>query len=165
MLRPLLKQKGLIMIVRINGNAYELAEKAELKTELKTEFLALMFPVGYVMILATNINPNHTIGGTWQKIKSGKFLEATENDGELKNEVLPGLPNIYGELGLDDMISHVLSGAIQNTGKHFNYDANSKFSGNGIYAAINASLSSPIYGRSSTVQPSSIKVAMWIRVA
>ena len=164
MLRPLLKQKGLIMIVRINGNAYELAEKAELKTELKTEFLALMFPVGYVMILATNINPNHTIGGTWQKIKSGKFLEATENDGELQNEVQPGLPNITGH------------GAWGDDGQYFYFDgcfyyvngsrARTARAGFGRYCIrMDASRSSAIYGRSSTVQPSSIKVAMWIRVA
>lgn len=147
------------MIVRINGNAYELAEKAE----LKTEFLALMFPVGYVMILATNIDPNKTIGGTWQKIKSGKFLEATEDAGQLKVEVQPGLPNITGDTG---------GGIIEEGSPHpsgcFWTDWSLRHGHNyGLDHPIfmDASRCNPIYGRSSTVQPSSIKVAMWIRVA
>lgn len=149
------------MIVRINGHAYELAEKTELKTELKTEFLSLMFPVGAVMILTTDVDPNKTIGETWHKIKTGKFLEATENNAELKQEMQPGLPNATAN--------------IQQSCKHgqgslpvMRRRESNQFSGywsRGWRYEFNLSYASPIYGRSTTVQPSSIKVAMWQRIA
>ena len=126
-----------------------------------------MFPVGYVMILATNINPNRTIGGTWQKIKSGKFLEATENDGELKNEVQPGLPNITGHGAWGDNVKYFhLDGCFYYYVESSRAIARIAIEGKcRYYIRMDASRSSAIYGRSSTVQPSSIKVVMWIRVA
>lgn len=125
------------------------------------------------MILATNIDPNKTIGGTWQKIKSGKFLEATEDAGQLKVEVQPGLPEIYGSIPNEVNIGN---GNFNGNGAYWD-NGNRYICNKGVVPRQNywklyvsniqfsASRYNPIYGRSSTVQPSSIKVAMWIRVA
>ncbi len=100
------------------------------------------------------------------KIKG--FLEYTTNTSELGKLTQAGLPNITGSYS--DSTSRIgkltsRSGAITITTAHsinFGDGANSSEHVNSIN--FDASKSSPIYGRSSTVQPQSIKYLIYIVV-
>lgn len=73
-----------------------------------------------------------------------------------------GLPNITGSIGLDMGIWHN-SGAFSRSGSGIMIGGSGLWNQNSAYADFNASRSSGIYGKSSTVQPPAIKVNFIIK--
>lgn len=88
-----------------------------------------------------------------------RFVEGGSVSGETKEA---GLPNITGEIGVDDGTVNKLVGAFYRKGD-YDYDALSN-SGGGIIAGFDASRSSAVYGKSDTVQPASIIMMYIIKI-
>ena len=162
-----------------NAGAFEvnrdlLAEVARAKTkeeelqENLSVYVGFVYPVGSIFTtLNADFDPNVTFVGTsWEKIKSGLFLEATEDSDEVGNEMEPGLPNItawsqffhfpvtwtYGSFVGGNYGPAVGGGGYE--GRRFMAEI-----------SLDASVSSAVYGRSEVVQPASIRCFMWKRVS
>lgn len=75
-------------------------------------------------------------------------------------KVEAGLPNIKGEIGLDDRMTYYLTGAFYKTGTR--HDTGTQYSEYGFDVGFDASRCNSIYGRSNTVQPPVIKTMFCI---
>lgn len=133
------------------------------------KLLNLFYPVGtYYISDNSSFDPNSEWGGTWTKIENGRFLQSTTGT-DVGTTVEAGLPNITGKFYGDEVSRDVAitrTGAISGAGGvgHFTGGANyNYYLSNGF--TFDASKSNAIYGRSSTVQPPSIKVNIWKRVS
>ena len=132
-----------------------------------------IYPVGSLFITVTDIDPNVHFGGKWRKETGDKTIWLSES-GAGEN-LSAGLPNIYGEWSaFTEQIQYGPYGSGSPTGA-FKYIYNQgwvNIQGSGRpglsqvpRVGIDASVSSSIYGNSSTVQPKAIKVYCWIREA
>jgi hypothetical protein len=119
-------------------------------------------------------NPNIQWGGTWEKIETGRILQATQVNSEVGTRVAAGLPNITGQwsTGWNQPVRgfHNLtaSGAFYvdtDTSKPGRITAEDANGGSSRYPGFDASGSNPIYGNSDTVQPPALLVVMWHRIA
>lgn len=139
-----------------------LAIYTQAKNNVDIAALNVSFPVGFVFISTqADFDPNVVFEGTtWQKIKSGLFLESSDAPG---NEVAAGLPEIEGTIENVQRASYPTTGAFTCEEK-----GASGWSGNvaGLSNIIfKASDSNAIYGASTTVQPAALRVVMWERTA
>lgn len=128
------------------------------------EIVNFLFPVGTVVSIATTTKPSYMQYGTWTEIASGRVLMGGNNPGET---IEAGLPNITGEVG-----------CFRTEGNYSSFTevfakgstlSGGAFTGSreitGIRANFNASRSSSVYGRSSTVQPPAYVVKFYRRTA
>lgn len=107
----------------------------------------------------------------------GRFLETDTTPGTVKEA---GLPNITGILGSDSLVNDYTSEPITSADEHFsgafravnfqNYYVGTYYTGKASNWApgsilFDASLSSPIYGGSTTVQVASVTVRRFIKAA
>ena len=130
----------------------------------------IVYPVGSVFItfdggaVPSVLFPNTT----WERIKSGLFLQAEDLSDRMGLEIAAGLPNITGTL--NDIYTGVgavaSSGAFKMTTRGVAF-AVTTASGNiaATWFSYNAARSNAIYGNSDTVQPPAICCAMWKRTA
>ena len=130
------------------------------------------YPVGHIIIsLNPNYNPNNQIQDTkWQLIEEGRFLQATTNSSRVGEKVIAGLPNITGEFGTGGASKMLYGTSTKGVFQNVDQIGQSGALSNGLndrvgHIRFNASLSNKIYGRSNTVQPDSIRVYMWQRIA
>ena len=121
-------------------------------------------------------SPAALFGGTWEEIASDRVLMGASRSHAAGTTAEAGLPNIAGSLSetSNDGKTTPFRGnknAISSIGALAVTEANSPFCGYGGYEgsaydiSFDASLSNPIYGASSTVQPAAYFVHIWKRVA
>ncbi len=135
------------------------------------------YPVGsFYETTNVNFNPNIQWGGTWEKIETGRILQATQVNSKVGTKVEAGLPNIMGKwyTGWNQPVRgfHNLTatGAFYRDtdttkpGRVTAEDANANNSATCGYPSFDASGSNPIYGNSETVQPPALLVVMWHRI-
>ena len=101
-----------------------------------------------------------SVNNTVRLPKISNILQGTTNPNTLGNLTEAGLPNITGSFGLPDDRNVSPAGAFtsSNVSGYNCQDA----SGDGKRISFSASRSSSIYGKSSTVQPETIKVLYYI---
>ena len=127
-------------------------------------------------ISVDSTSPAALFGGTWEEIASDRVLMGASSAHAAGTTVKAGLPNITGSLSetSNDGKTTPFRGnknAISSIGALAVTEANSPFCGYGGYEgsaydiSFDASLSNPIYGASSTVQPAAYFVHIWKRVA
>ena len=127
-------------------------------------------------ISVDSTSPAALFGGTWEEIASDRVLMGASSAHAAGTTVKAGLPNIAGSLSetSNDGKTTPFRGnknAISSIGALAVTEANSPFCGYGGYEgsaydiSFDASLSNPIYGASSTVQPAAYFVHIWKRVA
>lgn len=127
-------------------------------------------------ISVDSTSPAALFGGTWEEIASDRVLMGASSAHAAGTTVKAGLPNIAGSLSetSNDGKTTPFRGnknAISSIGALAVTEANSPFCGYGGYEgsaydiSFDASLSNPIYGASSTVQPAAYFVHIWRRVA
>lgn len=132
------------------------------------DLLNVIYPVGSIYLsIDDNFIPSTAFGGVWEKIQTGRYLQATDTGAGA--EVAESLPNIRGQVstgggyGFDAFGS--FSGALKSIGVKQYYRANTLQSAvgeaNGL--KLDASNSNPVYQDGAKVQPDSIKVIMWKR--
>ena len=121
-------------------------------------------------------SPAALFGGTWEEIASDRVLMGASRSHAAGTTVEAGLPNIAGSLSetSNDGKTSPFRGnknAISSIGALAVTEASSPFCGYAGYEgsvydiSFDASLSNPIYGASSTVQPAAYYVHIWRRVA
>lgn len=61
----------------------------------------IIYPVGSIYLsMDDNFNPNIVFGGKWEKIQTGRYLQACENgSGELVDESVPNITGAVGQNG------------------------------------------------------------------
>ena len=138
--------------------------------------LSAAYPVGSIYQSTDPTSPAALFGGTWEEIASDRVLMGASSTHAAGTTVKAGLPNITGSLSetSNDGKTTPFRGnknAISSIGALAVTEANSPFCGYGGYEgsaydiSFDASLSNPIYGASSTVQPAAYFVHIWRRVA
>lgn len=119
-------------------------------------------------------SPAALFGGTWQEIAQNRVLMGASYAHAAGTTVEAGLPNITGSLIETEAESSPFrgskaslskSGALKFTEVNTDWGGYSKLSGSAYNIKFDASLSNPIYGRSTTVQPAAYYVHIWKRVA
>ena len=124
--------------------------------------LQSIYPVGSLYIGTTDTCPIANLFGTWEKVSQGRVLQGVSGGQVAGATIEAGLPNITGTLstrGANGKASGAF--AISGTNQVANYDSgtsNASFD-------FNASRSSSIYGKSTTVQPPAYLVNIWKRTA
>ena len=132
------------------------------------------YPVGSIFQTVSTTSPAALFGGTWQEIAQNRVLMGASYAHAAGTTVEAGLPNITGSLieaeadsspfrGSKASLSK--SGALKFTEVNTDWGGYSKMSSSTYNIKFDASLSNPIYGRSSTVQPAAYYVHIWRRVA
>ena len=121
-------------------------------------------------------SPAALFGGTWQEIAQNRALMGASYAHAAGTTVEAGLPNITGSLsetsndgkttpfrGNKNAISSI--GALAVTEASSPFCGYAGYEGSAYDISFDASLSNPIYGRSTTVQPAAYFVHIWKRVA
>lgn len=127
-------------------------------------------PVGSIYQSTDPTSPAALFGGTWQEIAQNRVLMGAGSSHAAGSTVEAGLPNITGRAGPDEQAGFYnvnrpnAYGAFYGGGKSYDWAA-SGTSTPGKDLCFDASLSNPIYGRSTTVQPAAYYVHIWRRVA
>ena len=130
------------------------------------EIIDLIYPVGTVYTsLDSAFDPNTVWGGVWQMIESGRYLRAANGGAGTKHS--ESLPNITGTFASGGYNNSWNTGAFAQ--QQFGGDIIPATS-NGSYRMVvvrnlDASRSSAVYGKSTTVQPHSVKAFVWKRTA
>lgn len=172
-------------LVPINDNGVKLLDGSVLEVGgIYDEFInhIVGFKEGYPNLFCTEEEWNTSIskygvcgkfvyveGASLRLPKIIGFIEGTLDATELGNLIEAGLPNITGEsnIGGNAPKAVLSSGALRQVRYQLNSVVNATSSDISDLAqtALDASLSNPIYGKSTTVQPQSIRVYYYIVVA
>lgn len=128
------------------------------------------YPVGSIYQSTDPTSPAALFGGSWEEIASDRVLMGASSAHAAGTTAEAGLPNITGSVGryTSDMWDGVdrQKGAFTATGStSMSFYSSTGSAGKGSYINFDASRSSTIYGRSSTVQPAAYYVHIWKRVA
>lgn len=145
---------------------------AEAKSSINTnlENLKAIYPIGSVYIGTQNDCPMKTLipDSEWRLVSSGRALW-TGNGSNGNNTIEAGLPNVAGTFNAATRGDFRLSGAIYDTGTQCSWffeggDWKEDSTRSRVFG-LDASRSSSIYGKSSTVQPPAYIVNVWRRTA
>lgn len=118
-------------------------------------------------------SPAALFGGTWEEIAPDRVLMGASGSHAAGTTAEAGLPNITGSVGRFTSGQYWSydpdrsQGALSTSGGSSNagFSSDSGSSGNRWYIDFDASKSSAVYGRSSTVQPAAYYVHIWQRIA
>lgn len=145
-----------------------------------SNFLLAAHPVGSIYQTTSPENPSVTFGGgTWEKIAQDRALMGASDTHPAGTTVEAGLPNITGEYTKRKVINSANSvyNDTQKAEKAFKVITsdtalnsiqlvtNSASNTGGENVIFDASLSNPIYGASTTVQPPAYFTYTWLRTA
>ena len=179
-----IKQKTATINIYRNGESNPRATLNLLKLSVEQQQSGGGVPVGTIIAWPGSNHP--TEGGTWllcngqsaaayPQLKAivgstvpnlnARFLEGTTGTPRSFKEA--GLPNITGStVGVAEWSAHLTSsGAFYNSTNTAKVSPGGQYSQTGWYSSFNASRSSAVYGRSSTVQPASYTVRYYIKAA
>lgn len=131
------------------------------------------FEVGDVLQTTSSVSPAARFGGTWEEIATNRVLMGASSSHAAGTTAEAGLPNITGSVGRFTSGQYWSydpdrsQGALSTSGGSSNagFSSDSGSSGNRWYIDFDASKSSAVYGRSSTVQPAAYYVHIWRRIA
>ena len=130
-----------------------------------TSLLEALYPVGSLYIGTQDECPLVTLGiGTWTKLNSGRLLQISDASHEANSTIEAGLPNITGAFNCDSK-SRGASGAFWLYNTAVVRDSYSSTYDTLTEYHFDASRSSSIYGKSSTVQPPAYVVNVWRRIS
>ena len=124
-------------------------------------------PVGSIYLTIKDDNPSAKFGGTWEKLPSSVCLQTADTTHGAGTTIAAGLPNIMGQYG-------VHWGVINPAKNNGCFKANTDLAtapvgaqdGQGAQTGtFDASRSSAIYGKSTTVQPPAYALIAWRRTA
>ena len=147
----------------------------QLKDKNGNPILVNPYPVDSIYISTSPTSPSLIYGGTWEKIGTDRVLMGASADSKLKQTVDAGLPGITGSMSSMSWNKPVgfynmgTSGAMYNVNTYPEGRVTCEDtywgagSGSASLFGIDASRSSAIYGKSTTVQPAAYYVYFWRR--
>ena len=124
-------------------------------------------PVGSIYLTIKDENPSAKFGGTWEKLPASVCLQTADTTHGAGTTIAAGLPNITGQYG-------VHWGVINPAKNNGCFKANTDLASAPVGAqeepgaqtgTFDASRSSAIYGKSTTVQPPAYALIAWRRTA
>lgn len=136
--------------------------------------LELLFPVGAVYFGTMSVCPLQTLGiGTWQALPQDKVIQIAGTRGSVGDTLNAGLPNITGSFGsgweaiVNTDVGNISANGLfaGSTGQSYGWHGFTQHEGRMMSVKADASLSNPIYGNSSTVQPDAYLLNGWRRIA
>ena len=170
--------------ISVQANSQTISQ-GDIKDVRPTGFLSIIdmiYPVGSIYIsLDKDFDPNNAWQGTtWELLKEGLFIEATQNNEKVGMEIQAGIPNIKGDTvtscwGNTNGCNYRPNGAFRIKDDKDYYDLPHPISwafldGGNNYTILvkggymDASLYNSIYKDDcNTVQPNSIKAKVWKR--
>ena len=151
---------------------HTLQETIDLAVKLAVQKAKLdMHPIGKTWLTFGDENPADIVGGVWERVKT-YCLQCSDDDHAAGTVIEAGLPNIKSE-GSPYVYQYTPNG-VSNTPLNsgcLTWNNNGGGVQTGQYSGtgsgnfyIDASKSSPIYGKSETVQPNSIIINVWKRI-
>ena len=145
------------------GSFYTRAEVDELLKSVNP------FPVGSIYQSTDATSPASLFGGEWEQIASERVLMGASSTHKAGRTVNAGLPNIKGSISRIVKTTGVTepsaSGPFSTKSDIYSSGYESGSSGGYFTMSFDASKSSSVYGKSSTVQPAAYYVYIWHRVA
>lgn len=154
-----------------NVDAQGFYSKAEVDALLKN-LNVCPFEIGDILQTTSSVSPAARWGGTWEEIAPDRVLMGASGSHAAGTTAEAGLPNITGTLlGIYHTdtwnTTNYTSGAFTRNSDSL---SSTREGDAGYYTrfgqyTLNASRSSAVYGRSSTVQPAAYYVHIWHRVA
>lgn len=169
--------------ISVQANSQTISQ-GDVKDVRPTGFLSIIdmiYPVGSIYVsLDKDFDPNNTWQGTtWEKIKSGIFLEATTDINQVGQEIEAGLPELHAYFetrtfngnGINSMTYKDNSSTPPDKSMlelqgWFRHNPPIETSNNNFGASVadlRASRENPTYGKSDTNQPHSIRCFVWKR--
>lgn len=143
----------------------------DLDLQLKHAIGDMLHPLGSVITLANDTNPNDLFDWqTWVEIGAGRTLQGVTTGQTAGSTVEAGLPNLTGTFG-GWMLGNNLTPTGDGVFSQVSYTASypSSETGRGTYKGIKLDASKngadPVYGKSDTVQPATYLVHFWKRTA
>lgn len=157
-----------------SANAASTAFVANVKSLLEQQItsalntkLAALYPVGSIYVGTQSTCPLASLisGSTWTKVPSSRVLQTSSSNHAANTTMEAGLPNITGTFfGENDAGNYTYTGAFYKTSTGNKRGIGSTDSDN-YQTGFDASRSSSIYGKSTTVQPAAYIVNVWRRTA
>lgn len=124
-------------------------------------------PVGSIYLTIKDENPSTKFGGTWEKLPASVCLQTADTSHGAGTTIDAGLPNITGSF-YGDMVSRdtavTATGAFGFGGGKGHFTTSNAYNLNNGFT-FDASRSSAIYGKSTTVQPPAYALVAWRRTA
>ena len=141
-------------------------------TAFVKSILSTLYPVGSTYITTASTCPLATLisGSTWELVSSGRVLQGADSGHSAGTTIEAGVPNITGTFVAyvrnyaDKSQGLSTSGAFTESKRGGNSGVTGSNCSNYLYT-LNASRSSSIYGKSSTVQPPAYVVNIFRRTA
>lgn len=129
-------------------------------------------PVGSIYLTIKDENPSTKFGGTWEKLPASVCLQTADTTHGAGTTIAAGLPNITGTFNPYSEGSGVATMKQSLTGAFYGVSSNQSGWGtssgldqDNYLIGIDASRSSAIYGKSTTVQPPAYALIAWRRTA
>lgn len=129
-------------------------------------------PVGSIYLTIKDENPSAKFGGTWEKPPASVCLQTADTTHGAGTTIAAGLPNITGTFNPYSEGSGVAAMKNSLTGAFYGVSSNQSGWGtssgldqDNYLIGIDASRSSAIYGKSTTVQPPAYALIAWRRTA
>ena len=149
------------------------AAKTNAISTAKSQAKLEAFPVGSIYITIGSANPSTFIGGSWEKVSSGRVLMGATGSNAAGSTIDSGLPNIAGSVSPNFHASSfstpgtvygsgALTGKVYQTTNRYAYASGTYYGG---MIMFDASKYNSIYGRSTIVQPPAFFVNIWKRTA
>ena len=144
-------------------------------SSFQSKIINIIYPVGAIYISTASTSPQTLFGGSWESIGTGRCLMGVDSSHAAGTTAEAGLPNIRGSItGANWNQDYGIYG-FQTEGSF--YKVSTKPSGRIVcedtywgsgsdssgWFGVDASMSSSVYGKSSTVQPPAYYVYMWRR--
>lgn len=155
-----------------NGTKIKDVSKSVLQSWLGIGSGALTsYPVGSIYMSTNSTSPASLFGGTWTSIASERVLMGVSSSHGAGSTIDAGLPNIVGTFsdlagGSPSFGGAFSQGTPASITMNYQQSSDSAWGWNYVRnGTFNASRSSSIYGKSSTVQPSAYYVYIWRRTA
>lgn len=147
----------LVPTTGVDDNSTKVASTAYVHNILST-----IYPIGSIYIGTQETCPLASLisGSTWVLVATDRALWGG-NGSNANTSIEAGLPNITGSFNPGEYNPQA-SGAFYST-QNGSREYSSEYQGHRI--SLDASRSSPIYGRSNTVQPPAYRVNIWRRTA
>lgn len=129
-------------------------------------------PIGSIYLTIKDENPSAKFGGTWEKLPASVCLQTADTSHGAGTTIDAGLPNITGTFnpysegsGIATM-KQSLTGAFYGVSSdQSGWGTSSGLDKDNYLIGIDASRSSAIYGKSTTVQPPAYALIAWRRTA
>lgn len=157
------------LVTELRNSIAQVNAKADANASKIVNDLKTMYPVGSVYIGTQSTCPMASLidGSVWQLVSNGRALW-TGNGNNGNSTIEAGLPNITGSVDAiltSQRVGQQGVGSLVKRQQSTGGNNDGGYTRDSVQISIDASRSSSVYGKSSTVQPPAYVVNVWRRTA